>query len=302
MKWTRCSMAFAMALMLAGNCATTRAATLFEDTYNRDDSRNIDASLAGITDNTGSSLAADAVYTQPFLDPGNDPGPQDGDAANGGGAQVIGNALQLAVGAGTSNAYLNHNFTNGQILADGGLIVTMNVLETEGAAGNGGQGGAFALGMSAAEAASTGDAFNGHASGSPDPGFKYTGAFGPDGTVVSDFWIALKADNNLQWGSTGDSGIVSVGADGGEVAVRFDIGDFNAGTTVPFEVYYNGASQGSGAFTWSGTDENYIALDARDNGFVAFDSFAVQTIPEPGSMLLATFAAGLLAASWRRGC
>ena len=45
-----------VAMLLAQGIAS--AAVLFEDTFDRGASRNLDASLAGITDNTGSALAA----------------------------------------------------------------------------------------------------------------------------------------------------------------------------------------------------------------------------------------------------
>ncbi len=101
-----------MALLTSQAGAQT---VIFADNFNRADSRDIQASLTGITDSTGSSLAADAVYSQPHLDPNNAAptfGVQDGDAANGGGAQILSSQLQLAVGAGTSDAYVNHNFVN----------------------------------------------------------------------------------------------------------------------------------------------------------------------------------------------
>jgi hypothetical protein len=33
--------------------------------------------------------------------------------------------------------------------------------------------------------------------------------------------------------------------------------DFNAGSTVNYEVFLNDVSRGTGAFTWSDTDANY---------------------------------------------
>ena len=60
-------------LLLAGTLACPAQAILFRDTFDRADSRNIDASLTGITDNTGAPLVADAVYSQPWLDPNSAP-------------------------------------------------------------------------------------------------------------------------------------------------------------------------------------------------------------------------------------
>ena len=131
--------------------ATAHAGILFEDTFGRTDSRNIQESLAGITDNTGSSLAAGAVYSQPFLDPNNAAptfGVQDAVATNGGGAQVASNQLQLSTGVGTSNAFINHNFINPGILTDGRLSVSLDVMSFAGT--DNGSGGGFAIGMSQA--------------------------------------------------------------------------------------------------------------------------------------------------------
>jgi PEP-CTERM motif len=262
---------------------------LFSDTFNRADSRDIQASLTGITDNTGSSLAADGVYSQPWLDPNNAAptyGVQDGVAANGGGAQILSSQLQLAVGAGTSDAYVNHNFVNASILSADGFSISLDV---------GGytqtgyqQGGAFALGMSASEAASAGDAF--------DENPSMTGAFNdgstiglaPPGTVVSDFWLALRGNNTLAWGSGSGtiSGVTGLSAKIGTISANFSFGDFNAGSTVNYEVFLNGVSEGTGSFTWSGTDENYIGIDARDSGGVSFDNFSVSAVPEPSTVAL----------------
>ncbi|MCO6047130.1 dockerin type I domain-containing protein [Aeoliella sp. ICT_H6.2] len=265
----------AIAALLGIGANSAQAIVLFSDTFDRPDNRNIDAVTTGITGTVGSTLPADGVYTQPFIDPANDPGPQDGDATNGGGAQIINQTLQLAVGAGTSNAYVNHNFIDSAILTDGGLSVSMVVAETEGASGNGGQGGGFAIGMSQAEADMAGDA-NG-ANGVST----FLGAFNSQANPISDFWIALKANNNLQWGGNGGSGIINVGADNGNVEVVFGIADFNSGSDVNFEIYYNDVSQGVGSFAWSGTNENYIGLDGRDNGYVAFDSFLIESASPP---------------------
>ena len=43
--------------------ASAHAVTLFGDTFTRANNNNIDATMAGITDNTGSNLSPDAVYT-----------------------------------------------------------------------------------------------------------------------------------------------------------------------------------------------------------------------------------------------
>ncbi len=156
------------------------------------------------------------------------------------------------------------------------------------------QGGAFAIGMSLTEAASAGDAF--------DVNPSMTGAFNSastiglavPGTVLSDFWLALRGNNTMVWGGSSGliSGVTGLGVKTGTISATFSFSDFNAGSTVNYEVFFNGASEGTGSFTWSGSDENYIGLDARDSTGVSLDNFGVTTIPEPSAALL-----GLLAAA-----
>ncbi|GAA5484476.1 sulfatase-like hydrolase/transferase [Haloferula sargassicola] len=255
---------------------------LFSDTFDRPDSRHIDATLGGITDATGSNLVAGGVYSLPYVDPNNAApifGAQDADSTNGGGTRILGNALQLAVGAGTSNAAIRHNFINPEILTAGGFSVSLDVV---GFANTSFEfGGAFAIGMSENEAASAGDALSGAA--------RMTGAFGQaigaavPAAVVSDFWIALRGNNSLAWGSgTGlVQGSTNLGVKTGTVRIEFAVEDFNAGSTVGYEVFLNDVSRGSGTFTWSGTDENLIALDARDGTAVSFDNLVIATLPAP---------------------
>lgn len=285
--------------------SAAHGAVLFADTFDRTAGRNIDASLTGITDNTGSALAADAVYTHSHIDPANIPGPQDGNAVNGGGAQITaGGTLQLAVGAGTSNAFVNHNFTNPSIVANGNFSVAFAITGLNQSTRE--QGGGFALGMSLAEALAAKDAWNAGTVETPAGVFSasMTGAFnvaatlgnpvpGPAGGIASDFWIALRGDGSLAWGGSSGNVLGVTGlAKTGSVEVDFTLSDFNSGSTVNYEVFYNSVSQGTGSFAWSGTNQNYIGLDARDNTGVSFDNFSVTTVPEP-----ATAALGLLGAA-----
>jgi arylsulfatase A-like enzyme len=279
----------AISALLMSAALAKGQAILFEDSFDRANSRNIDAALEGVTDGTGLSLAADAVYSHGWIDPNNGApiyGVQDGNAGNGGGAQVASNQLQLAVGAGTSNAFVNHNFTNASIPGAGGFSVSFDLTANSGTGIQ--QGGGFAIGMSQAEADSAGDAFD---LATP----KMTGGFHDSSTlgaavpanVVSDFWIALRGNGSLAWGGAGGtiSGL-TVGSKLGTVTVNFTVTDFSAGSIVNYEVFFNSVSRGTGTFTWSGTNENYIGLDARDASFVGFDNFAVSTfVPAPATSL-----------------
>jgi hypothetical protein len=284
------------------------ATILFQDTFDRPNSIKIDAVLTGITDNTGSSLPAGGVYSNGHIDPLYPGAGPNGTATDGGSADIASNQLQLAVGAGTSNAYVNHNFIDPSIINAGGFSVSVDVA---GMSQSGpGQGGGFGIGMSQAEAASTGDAQNGDKAAGPGD-FKMQDGL-QDGSnqtsdiAVSDFWVVLRGDQFLQYGTRGASfplpgaaylGGSNVGAKTGTITANFQFPDFNNGTTVAYQLYYNGNFINSGTFLWTGTNENYIGLDARDSTFVNFDNFTI-SIPEPATVWLAMF--GLALCGWRQ--
>ncbi|TWT77261.1 hypothetical protein Pla123a_19180 [Posidoniimonas polymericola] len=282
------------AAALAAMPATVNAGVLFSDSFNRADSANIDESLTGIVDNTGSALSADGVYSQPWVDPANETTGYDGDPGNGGGAQIGDNQLQLAVGPGTSNAYVNHNFINPEILAAGGFRVSLDVNDFS--QNSEGQGGAFAVGMTAAEAAATNDAFNGNPSNA-----KMTNAFPTEFTdTVSDFWVGLRGDGTkeLAWGngpvpvSDPSFQVVDLDSKTGTISADFSFSSFAAGSDVAVSIYFNGVLQGTGAFQWSDSDANYIGIDTRDAQIVSLDNFSVSTLPEPGSLALLAMISG----------
>ena len=45
-----------------------------------------------------------------------------------------------------------------------------------------------------------------------------------------------------------------------KLKIDFTCSDFNVGSTVNYEVTFGGAAMGTGSFTWSGTNENYIGV------------------------------------------
>lgn len=302
--------------------AAAWGSVLFYDSFDRDDSRNIDATLSGITDNTGSSLAADIVYTHAFIDPNNaDPtnGVQDGNAVNGGGAQILNQQLELAVGAGTSNAFINHNFINPAILLAGGFSVSVDLGGCS--QSTAGQGGGFGIGMSLAEALSTGDAQNGDLASGPSDWKMQDGLQGggnaESDVAVSDFWVVLRGDGYLQYGSQGHSlpfnqppdghqpgpaylGGGLWGAKSGTLRVDFAVPDFNDGTTVGFRLYVDDTFIDAGTFQWTGSNENYIGLDGRDSTYVRFDNLTISAVPEPSMVLLTAISLGLAAIARRR--
>ena len=296
--------AFLLALPLF--VSSTSAAVLFSDSFDRANNRNIDGSIDGIVNNTGTTLAVDGVYTHPFIDPlntaANNYQAQDANPANGGGAQISGNTLQLATGAGTSNAFINHNFTNSSITTNGNFTVTVAIT---GVAGTGtGQGGGFGIGMSLAEAGATGDAISGAT--------KLQDAFvdgtfnGASNVSVADFWVVLRANSTLAWGGYGNAitnatsdvalfGTAAVAAKTGTISVDFtNVTSFNSGTVVNYAISYNGApvTGATGTFSWSEDNANYIGLDGRDGTAVSFNDLSITTVPEPSAALLGLLGLG----------
>ena len=302
--------------VLAVAASSVSAQTVFSDTFNRPDSRNIGvgpgALPAGVTNNTGTDFTTTGVYSTPFVDPANAT-VQDGDPLNGGGTAIVNNALNLAIGAGTSNAYVNHNFTNSAFLANGNFTVSLDVTKPAGTAKQ--QGGAFAIGMTAAEAALGGDSFNDGVGdiGGPAYTFAFNAAAPDDGVAVtntlSDFWVALRANGTLSFG--GGGGVAGTGgtvttigglATSGTISATFTAADFNAGSTVGVQVFLDGALQGTTSFQWSDSNANYIGLDARDGTAVPLDNFVVSTtpVPEPASLAALALGTGLLGLRRRR--
>ncbi|QDU58381.1 dockerin type I domain-containing protein [Aeoliella mucimassa] len=274
----------ALALIAIGSGEQAQAVSLFADSFDRADSRNIDISTTGMSGSVLSSLSADNVYTHAYIDPANDPGPQDGDATNGGGAQVLANELQLAVGAGTSSAFINHNFTDAAILSDGGFSVSVDVTSIINNSGLNQHGGGFALGMTQAEALSPEDAYRGEqdspvmTSGLND--FTPIGA-GVQDFIVSDFWVVLRSNQTLVWGSnTGTVQGLNVGASTGTITAKFATTSFDAGQDIAYEVFFDGTSQGSGVFRWTDDSANYIGLDARDGSGVSFDNLSIESVTD----------------------
>jgi hypothetical protein len=64
--------------------------------------------------------------------------------------------------------------------------------------------------------------------------------------------------------------------------IDFACSSFNAGSTVNYEITFGGSPMGSGSFTWSGANENYIGLYSNlfpvSGSTGQFDDFAVTAL------------------------
>ncbi len=286
--------------------AAAMGAVLFTDTFERPDGNNIEASLDGIANNTGTTfvpgdnpVGGTPVYIHGYRDTGNRyPNFNGADAVStdGGGIQISANRLQLAYAPGTANAMINHNFVNAAITTAGGFSVSADFAGFDHTLANDhNYGVGFAVGLPASAGApgGTGDA----ATGNP----RMTGGIGTTiGATVptqslSDFWIVLRTNGTLAWGGNGGTsgtvaGITGLGTQPtGNVTVNFFFASFDQDSTVNYEVFFNGVSRGAGTFVWSGDNENYIGLDARATNGAFVDSLTVSIIPEPSAALLGLF-------------
>lgn len=289
-------------LVAAASLSTVaEAQVLFSDTFNRPSADDINASAAGVTNNVGIDPNA-GFYVENYNAGGVSLRTNIGTVGPNG---ALTDVLNLADGPGTSNAYINHNFIDASIITAGGFSVSVDLVG--GTINDSGQGAGFAIGMSEAEAIDTGDAHDG--GGSSSGNFKFqdgidqfsspTGGNTTNDVAVSDFWVTLVGDNNLGgaagtsalvvWGGLGNtidsqnydfSNSRTVGAETGTLAANFSFSDFNAGSTVNYEIGFDGDLITTGSFTWSGSTENFIGLDGR-GAVQGFDNLVISTDPVP---------------------
>lgn len=262
----------AVVSLLAGSA---EASLLFTDTFDRPDNTDIDADATGM----GGSVAP-MVYQEAFEGSGQPTS-----------IQVLSGQLNVARGAGMSSLYLDHNFTDAQILADGGFSVSLDVVSINTADDTANRFGGFGVGNTRAEAQAAADSFD-----SPAP---FRGVVGQPPKGVSDFYVDLALDQNLRvWSNGVILNTLNVGAPAGTIRADFLTADFNAGSPVTALVYFNGIHQDTQSFSWDQADANYIGISGRTaaNG-VMLDNLAIATIPEPASPMLLVLGGWIL---WRR--
>ncbi|BCX48849.1 hypothetical protein HAHE_27570 [Haloferula helveola] len=216
---------------------------LFADTFNRPDGSDLNASASG---KSGSLGALDWLETASSA---NDP-------------RILNNEIQIGeAGSGGGNwalAYVDHNFVDSVITAAQTFTVSVDIVndETGGFTRNAG----IVVGGSETD-------FSGWTAGTPggaDFGIGY------DGSGTEEFRIF---ENGVV---TTTTPLAFANPDRLEV-VFTNVTDFDAGTTIDYEVFNNGISVASGDFVWSGTDENYIGLFSNwTNDGAEFDNFEVR--------------------------
>ena len=279
-------------LLLSGMLSVANAAVpgdlLFNDSFDRADATDISASTTGM-----SGPLSPLSYNEHFEGSG---------AASS--IQILSNQLNIAVGAGMSSLYVDHNFIDQDILAADGFSVSLDVTGITSADDVTNRFGGFGIGCTESEVMNAEDAFDDDMETlRPD-----TGSSGA-GQGVADFYIDLALDAQVRvWNNGLRLAVLPVDDFTGTISADFVCEDFNAGTTVYVTVYYNGTEIFDTTFQWDNTDSNYIGISGRtagagvflDNLSVAtvYDTKATSPIPVDGAPLLD---AASLQLSWTKG-
>ena len=258
---------------------------LFSDSYDRADNTDIDADSTGMA-----GTQAPMTYVEAFEGSG---------AATS--IQVLSNELDVANGVGMGSLYLDHNFTEASILSDDGFSVSLEVVSINPAGDDfANRWGGFGVGLTAAEAAAAGD-LNDSAT---------TLRGGGSATGVCDFYVDIAQDQNLRmWNNGTLLNTIAIGAAAGTITVEFLVSDFNAGSSVTADVYYNGALVDTQSFTWDNTDTNYIGISGRTGGVgVLLDNLAIAAfyddraqLVSPDGTELVNPASGTVDLQWNKG-
>lgn len=246
--------AAAMALLLA--TATIQAQTLlFADNFDRPDATDLNAAVDGKSGSLGaldwipiSNLNRTAIVANQLV------GGDDGAAG------------------GFDFTYLDHNFTDAVISSGGSFSVSLDLVGF-----NGLSGGTRFMGIAVGHSKAEADAWSTNNPVSFD----------------SDFFVGID--------QTGVRRLVAFENAVAQPDVPFDIAgggqtlrvvftnftNFNAGTTVGYEVLIDDTSFGTGTFQWSGTNENYLGLYANvSQSGAVFDNFVVEATAEAIPLVL----------------
>lgn len=263
---------FFIIAMLLPAAGLLQADVFFSDNFNRADSTDINASTDGMS-GTLSPLA----YVEAYEGSG---------AASS--IQISNNQLNIAVGAGMSSLFLDHNFTDADILTADGFSVSLDVVSITTADDAANRFGGFGVGNTRDEALAAADSFD---SATP---FRPSVARANQGIGVSDFYVDLALDQNLRLWSNGSLlNTVNVGAASGTIRVDFFLTDFNAGSAVTAVVFFNGIQKDIQSFTWDHTNADYIGISGRTAGAGVFlDNLSIGTVTQQAANIFVTITDG----------
>ncbi|WP_193214040.1 sulfatase-like hydrolase/transferase [Luteolibacter marinus] len=196
---------------------------------------------------------------------------------------IEGNQLHLADGPNSSQLHLGHNFTEAEIIANGGFTLNLDIASNDGGADDRDRFIGVGVGISATELGSYGADFTATAlapgirgapggavagSGVADcyVGFRRNGTAGEESTLEAEIY-----QNGIRTAvyPTFDSGNpIQIGARG-HFSVRFACNSFGAGAQVIPVITWGDETIGAAddlSFTWQESDANHIGITARQDG------------------------------------
>ncbi len=266
------------------------ATLLFQDTFDRADSTNLNASALG---KSGIYSAAQYVEVTDNL------------ITNDTFTNIGGNRLSMADGPNASDLHINQNFAVSEISSAGGFRVTLNGLRNDGLGDGSAFFAGFGVGISAAESSMYGFDYN---SSVLSPGLKGYQDGSIAGSGVADWFLALSRANGgndqrltvevwknglrVESFATDDNGLLFFTTDpeAAAISVDFAVTGFGAGATVVPTIYAGDRTFGSTndlSFAWTDADSNYIGLAGREGGEGwSMDAFSIEAIPEPATFSL----------------
>ena len=243
------------------------ATNIFTDSFNRPNNNDIDAgSPNGMT-----GIASPIEYIER------------GDitiANNDSLTNIENNRLHMADGPNMSTLYLKHNFIESDILASGGMKISLDIISDDGSTNDTDRYIGFGVGNTLSECQTSyfdynGDGFRGRVG-------VYKG--------TSDIWVGWSPVNGgtIQVFKNGSSstggehydlatGISLSGNDKLELELGFT--SFAAGAQVSTLIKWNGTTLGGDSFSWDNSNSNYIGITCRQNdkGFTA-DNLTIETL------------------------
>mgnify|MGYP006429634249 CR=1 FL=1 len=216
--------------MLSASEAIGIAFPSFIDSFDRADNTNLNAASDGKSGSLGSLSWVEVA----------------GGGANGD-PQVVSNELNYgdgAAGSGWSIAYLDYNFSDAIISTGGQFSISVDLVSPASIGGTRFTG--FVIGNSKTEL----DAWSANNPASFSSDF----FFGYDCTGTEEVKVFIN-------GGTEDHNLNTNLNAGATLSAKFSgFSDFNAGSSINYEVFIDGSSIKTGTFTWSGNNENYITL------------------------------------------
>jgi hypothetical protein len=232
-----------------------QADVFFSDSFDRPNNTDIDASPVGM-----SGSLSPMTYVEAFEGSG---------AAS---IQILSNQLNIAVGAGMSSLFMDHNFIDADILSTDGFSVSLDVVSIiPTGTDTANRWGGFGVGLTRDEALAAGDI--------NDQSTTLRGGGGAAG--VCDFYVDVAEDQNLRLWSNGTVlNTINVGTSSGTIKTDFYVSDFNAGSLVTAIVFFNGIQRDMQSFTWDHTAANYIGISGRAASGVFLDNLSVGTVAQ----------------------